>query len=64
MKIPKSEAIERITLYLNQGLTYRAMSERLGLSPGRICQIAKDFGLKTKRCLHCSLDNNGDSQAL
>lgn len=53
-KIPKAEAIDRITTLLAHGLSYRAIGERIGLSPSRICQIVKDFGI-TKRCSHCGL---------
>lgn len=46
IKLPKAEAVEKITALLNLGLSYSVIGQRIGLSKGRVCQIIKDFGLK------------------
>lgn len=56
IKIPKAEAVEKIRalLALPDCLSYRAIAKRIGLSPGRVCQIVNDFQIP-KRCSHCGV---------
>lgn len=45
IKIPKAEAVEKITALRKLGLTTRQIGERIGLGKTRVCQIIKDFSI-------------------
>ena len=45
IKIPKAEAVEKITALRKLGLPSRAIAERIGLSKSRVLAICRDFSI-------------------